>query len=267
MARDPWDPGRYGRFARERRQPFRDLCERIRPMAGMRVVDLGCGPGETTRLLHDRLGARETLGLDTSPNMLARAAGRAGGGLHFAEGDIATFEDEAAWDLVFSNAALHWLDDHAALFGRLVRALRPGGQLALQFPANFHHPSHVLADETAGEEPFASALRGWRRTVSVLEPERYAQILFALGCCEQQVDVRIYGHRLDGVDDVLEWTRGTLLTDYERRLSPDDYAAFLARYRTRLHEALGQAAPYLYTYRRLLIWARRPTADAAAGLA
>jgi trans-aconitate 2-methyltransferase len=258
MAHDPWDPERYGRFARERRQPFRDLCARVRPAAGMRVVDLGCGPGETTRLLHDRLGARDTLGLDTSTNMLARAAACAGGGLRFAQRDIAEFDDEAAWDLVFSNAALHWVDDHPTLFARLVRALRPGGQLALQFPANFRHPSHVVADTTAGEEPFATHLGGWRRTVPVLEPERYAEILFALGCTDQQVDVRIYGHRLDGVDDVLEWTRGTLLTDYERRLPADVYAAFLARYRTRLHEVLGSPAPYFYTYRRVLIWARRP---------
>jgi trans-aconitate 2-methyltransferase len=150
------------------------------------------------------------------------------------------------------------VDDHVGLFARLVRAARPGGQLALQFPANFGHPSHTLADETAGEAPFATHLGGWRRTVSVLEPERYAEILFALGCTEQQVDVRIYGHRLGGVDDVLEWTRGTLLTDYERRLPPDVYHAFLERYRTRLHETLGSPSPYFYTYRRLLIWSRRP---------
>jgi trans-aconitate 2-methyltransferase len=260
MAHDPWDPGRYGRFARERRQPFRDLCARLRPAAGMRVVDLGCGPGDTTRLLHDRLGARDTLGLDTSPNMLARAATLAGGGLRFAQRDIATFDDDAAWDLVFSNAALHWLDDHPALFGRLVRALRPGGQLALQFPANFGHASHVAADDTAAAEPFATHLGGWRRSVPVLEPERYAELLCDLGCTEQQVDLRIYGHRLAGVDDVLEWTRGTLLTDYERRLRPEVYTAFLARYRSRLHEVLGSPSPYFYTYRRFLIWARRGTA-------
>jgi trans-aconitate 2-methyltransferase len=192
--------------------------------------------------------------------MLARAAALAGGGLRFAQRDIATFDDETVWDLVFSNAALHWVDDHPALFGRLVRALRPGGQLALQFPANFGHASHVAADDTAGEEPFATHLDGWRRSVPVLAPERYAELLFDLGCTEQQVDLRIYGHRLGGVDDVLEWTRGTLLTDYERRLPPEVYTAFLEAYRTRLHEVLGAPSPYFYTYRRFLIWARRATA-------
>jgi trans-aconitate 2-methyltransferase len=96
--------------------------------------------------------------------------------------------------------------------------------------------------------------------VPVLAPERYAELLFDLGCTEQQVDMRIYGHRLGGVDDVLEWTRGTLLTDYERRLPPEVYTAFLEAYRTRLHEVLGAPSPYFYTYRRFLIWALRATA-------
>jgi len=263
MAHDPWSPTRYARFRRERRQPFRDLLALVRPAARMRVVDLGCGSGEITRLLHDHLGARETLGIDSSVNMLERATPFVAQGLRFEYGDIASFAANAAWDLVFSNAVLHWLPDHPNLLARLIAAVRPRGQLALHFPSNFEHPSHRLAVETARERPFAELLGGWERDVSVLPPERYAERLAELGCREQTVRLQIYGHHLRDVDDVVEWTRGTLLTDYERRLPADAYAAFVERYRDRLRAALGTASPYFYTYRRLLVWARRPASGSS----
>src|SRR5205085_2066324 len=108
----------------------------------MRVVDLGCGPGRLTRALHERLGAVSTLGIDSSPEMLAAAASSAGAGVEFRLGDIARF-DEGEFDLIFSNAALHWVDNHATLFARLATRLASGGQLAVQVPANFDHPSHT----------------------------------------------------------------------------------------------------------------------------
>ena len=139
---DTWDPARYERFAAERAAPFHDLLSLVRPVPGGRVVDLGCGGGELTAQLHRRLEAAETLGLDSSPAMLERAAGLAGDGLRFEQGDIADFTD-AGWDVIFSNAALHWLPDHEGLLRRLVAGLNPGGQLAVQMPANHDHPSHV----------------------------------------------------------------------------------------------------------------------------
>src|SRR6185295_13416417 len=125
-----------GRFTRERRQPFEDLVTLVRPHLGMRVVDLGCGTGETTRDLHRQLAARETIGLDSSAAMLAQAAPHAGEGLRFEAGDIASWSPEGRFDLVFSNAALHWVDGHETLFARLAEALTDEGQLAVQMPAN-----------------------------------------------------------------------------------------------------------------------------------
>jgi trans-aconitate 2-methyltransferase len=223
----------------------------------MRVVDLGCGAGELTRHTHEVLGAGETLGIDSSARMLERAAGEAGGGVSFALGDLAAF-DGRGFDLVFSNAALHWVPDHEGLLPRLAACLAPDGQLAIQVPANEHHPSHAVARAVAAEPPFAEALRGHVRVSPVLEPEVYARILHRLGFEPLRVRVEVYPHPLPSRDDVVEWVKGTLLTDYERRLSPDTYAAFLARYREALRAALPDERPFLYTYRRLFLWGRRP---------
>ncbi|HEV7731772.1 MAG TPA: methyltransferase domain-containing protein [Candidatus Binatia bacterium] len=254
MAADPWSPAQYDRFRTERQQPFADLVGLITPRAEMRVVDLGCGTGELTARLHHELGARETLGFDSSTEMLARQP-TAIAGLRFAAGDIAAFADTAAWDLVFSNAAVQWVPDHPALLRRLRDALRPGGQLAIQMPANFGHPSHTAAREVGAEPPFREALGGWHRHVPVREPEDYAVVLARLGARAQHVRLQVYGHELASRDEVVEWTKGTLLTDYQRRLDPATYEAFLIRYRARLLPQLSDARPYFYPFRRILLWA------------
>lgn len=255
---DVWDPGQYDRFRDERRQPFVDLLELVRPRPDMRVVDLGCGAGELTRLLHERLGARETLGIDSSASMLARARKIVVDGLQFEEGDIADFAPTKAYDLVFSNAALHWVPDHPALFTRLRDALAAGGQLAVQVPANFDHASHRVASEVAAESPFREALGGWQPPASrILEPEQYAALLARLGFAEQHVRLQVYGHRLAAPEEIVEWVKGTLLTDYRRRLSPDVYERFVARYRSRLLDRVENTRPHFFAFKRILLWAQR----------
>ena len=254
---DTWDPGQYRRFAAERAAPFHDLLSLVRPVPGGRVVDLGCGSGELTAELHRRAQAAETLGLDSSPAMLERSAAVAGDGLRFALGDIAGFA-EGGWDLVFSNAALHWLPDHERLLGRLAAALNPGGQLAVQMPANHDHPSHVVAAEVAGDEPFRTALGGYRRRSPVRPPEWYAELLDRLGLADQHVRLQVYLHRLAARDDVVEWVKGTLLTDYQARMPAPLFERFLATYRERLLPVLDDTRPYRYPFKRLLLWGRLP---------
>lgn len=253
---DPWNPERYGRFAAERRLPFDDLVALLQPARAARLLDLGCGTGDLTRLLHERLGATETLGVDSSAAMLERAAALAGGGLRFVEGDAGAFCD-GHWDLVFSNAALHWVEDHERLLPRLAGLVAPGGQLAVQVPCNDHHPSHAVARAVAAESPFHEALGGWTRQSPVLTPERYAEQLARLGFTARRVRLEVYGHELASRDEVVEWVRGTTLTDYERRLPAGLWPTFLSRYRVLLAAALPDDRPFLYTYRRLLLWGRR----------
>ncbi len=257
MSEDVWNPELYERFRDERSQPFFDLLALVRPRPGMRVADLGCGTGALTAEAHRRLRARETLGIDSSPAMLEKAAPLAGGGLSFSTGDIADFGRDAGgrFDLVLSNAALHWLPDHAALLARIASALAPGGQLAVQVPANHDHPSHALAHALAREEPFAAPLGGHARGTPVLRPEEYAVLLRRLGFAEQQVRLQVYLHELPSTAEVVEWVRGTLLTDTQRRLPPGLWERYLSTYRRRLLAALPDERPYLYTYKRLLFWA------------
>ncbi|HEX9244409.1 MAG TPA: methyltransferase domain-containing protein [Anaeromyxobacter sp.] len=255
-APDVWNPEQYGKFRTERSAPFLDLLALVRPVPSPRVADLGCGTGELTQLAHERLGARETLGIDSSPAMLARAAAHAGDRLHFRAGNASAF-DAAGYDVVLSNAALHWVPNHDALLAHFAATLAKGAQLAFQVPMNEAHPSHAIAREVAREPELAAALGGFVRESPVLEPEAYAQLLFRLGFAEQRVRLEVYAHRLAAPGDVVEWVRGTLLTEYEARLDPPTWVRFLARYGERLLEVLPDERPFLYTYRRLFVWGLR----------
>jgi trans-aconitate 2-methyltransferase len=252
-----WNPDQYSRFHRERSQPFFDLLDLVEPRPGMRVVDLGCGTGELTQVLHRRLAARETIGVDTSPAMLAKTAAHAGDGLAFREGNIGAFAAEREYDLVFSNAALHWIPDHETLLPRLAAALTPTGQLAVQAPANDDHPSHATAVAVAREEPFRELLGGHTRQSPVLAPEAYAALLYRLGFPRQHVRMQVYAHELESREAVVEWVRGSVLTDYERRLPPEVWPRFLERYRERLLPQLEDARPFFYPFKRVLFWASR----------
>jgi trans-aconitate 2-methyltransferase len=258
IARDAWNPEQYERFRAEREQPFHDLVALITRRPAGRVVDLGCGTGLLTAALHHELHAGETLGVDSSDAMLERARALGVSGVRFVRGDITEWEPDAPADVVFSNAALQWLPDHPALFKRLTGMLAPGGELAVQVPANFDHVSHALAAQVAGEEPYASAMGHYVRTFAVLAPEAYATLLHELGFATQTVRLQVYGHVLESVDSVVEWVRGTLLTDYASRLPDALYTQFVERYRERLHASLGDQRPYFYPFKRILLWGRCP---------
>ena len=260
MTKDGWSPDAYSRFADERRKPFADLLALVAPIPGGRAVDLGCGSGERTRELHEAIRAKETVGIDSSAAMLAKAEAHAGGGLRFEKGDLGRFETDEPYDLVFSNAALHWCGDHPALLARLTRAVRPGGQLAFQVPDNYDHPSHRSADEAASHEPFKTALGGSPHPRNVLAPEAYASILDRLGYAEQTVRLQIYGARLESRKDIVAWVEGSLLSDYRSRLPAALYAEFLKRYRQILFAKVPDERPYFFTYRRVLAWGRRSAA-------
>ena len=238
-----WSPEQYERFKAERHQPFDDLLAMVERRPHMRVVDLGCGTGELTRELHDALGATETVGIDDSETMLLKAGHFQGEMLRFERGSIEEFVADQPFDLVFSNAALHWVPDHEQLLTRLTRFLGTDGQLAVQMPANDSHASHRVAAEVAAELGLAP------RPDYILPVERYAELLHRLGYKRQHVRMQVYGHLLPSSSDVVEWVRGALLTYYEPH-----HPAFLDEYRARLAKELGDERPYFYTYKRVLMW-------------
>jgi trans-aconitate 2-methyltransferase len=245
-----WSPNQYERFKGERAQPFHDLLALVEPRPGMRVIDLGCGTGELTGAMHEQLEAAETLGVDSSPQMLAKAAAFATETLRFEQRAIEDVSGERPFDLVFSNAALHWVEDHPALFARLTNLVADGGQLAIQMPANHDHPSHVVA---AGLAPHFGVAG---RVVPMLAPEAYAALLHRLGYTRQHVRLQVYGHVLDSARDVVEWVKGSTLTYYQERLG-DAWPAFLEAYTKRLLEALPDDRPFFFPFKRVHLWARR----------
>jgi trans-aconitate 2-methyltransferase len=255
-ASDTWNPSQYERFKAERAQPFFDLLAMVRVKDNLRVVDLGCGTGELTAQMHRKLNARETVGLDNSSAMLEKAAAFSAPGLTFAQRDIEQFDEKGRFDLVFSNAALHWVENHEALFTRLTAALDEGGQLAVQMPANEKHPSHSVAAELAREEPFAPHVAHLVRQ-KTLAPEQYEALLDRLGFSSRRVETRIYEHQLDSREQVVEWVKGSTLTDFQRQLSPELFSKFLSEYRARLMAKLPEGSPFTYTFRRLFIWGQR----------
>lgn len=196
------------------------------------------------------------MGIDSSDAMLQRAASINEAGLGFERAGIATFTSADLFDVVFSNAALQWIPDHPTLFAHVARLVAPGGELAVQMPANFDHPSHTVAADIAREEPFRSALGGHVRESPVLPPEAYALLLHQLGFGPQHVRLQVYGHELASSADVVEWTRGTLLTDYSARMPEALFKRFVERYRERLLARVGDRRPYFYAFKRILIWAR-----------
>lgn len=256
-AADTWNPAQYDRFRAERSAPFFDLLGMVQPRAGMRVVDLGCGTGELTAELHRRLDASRTLGIDNSEKMLANAAAIAVANLTFERCDLATMEIDANVDLVFSNAAIQWAPDHLVLLKRLTKYFREGAQLAIQVPANDDHITHEAARIVARLSPFSDALKGWTRPTAVLAPEEYAALLYQLGFREQNVRLNVYAHVLDDRESVIEWVKGTLLTDYQRRLPAELWPAFLAAYRETLFGQIAEARPFFYPFKRILFWAKR----------
>ena len=243
-----WSPEVYQRFQAERKQPFLDLVSLIEHRPHMRVADLGCGTGELTRELHATLDAQETVGIDDSETMLLKAGHFGGEMLQFEKGSIEAFVTDRPYDLIFSNAALHWIANHEQLLTRLTNFLSATGQLAVQMPANDDHPSHTVAAEIArdfGLEP---------RPDHVLPVERYAQLLHRLGYERQHVRLEVYGHVLPSTEDVVEWVRGALLTHYQSQLDAARFDEFLTAYRARLRDALGGERPFFYTYKRVLMW-------------
>jgi trans-aconitate 2-methyltransferase len=262
MTIDTWDPRQYDKFQREREQPFSDLLGLVRPAPAMRVVDLGCGTGALTQVAHERLEALETIGIDRSGSMLTGTRGRVlPSGLRFEIGTIEDFVAQASggYDLILSNAAFHWVEDHEALLRGLSAALGPSGQLAFQVPAQHDEPSHRIADELTEIEPFRTAFGGWHRPQPVLTPDAYARLLYRCGFRDPNVRLIVYPHVLPSRDDVVEWMKGTLLTEFERRLPAGShlFAQFVEEYRCRLIGRLDASQPFFFPFKRILCWGQR----------
>ena len=252
----PWDPKQYHKFQAERSAPFFDLLALVEVRPNLNVVDLGCGTGELTRRLAETLPNSYVTGLDSSMEMLdaARAAPFSNSNLRFEQGDQAQLTGK--WDLIFSNAALQWSEDHAELVPRIYDRLNPGGQIAVQVPSNHNHISHQLYRETASEEPFQSFLNGFQRYAPVLSIDEYARLFFECRAENIVVFEKVYAYILADSDAVVEWISGTALVPYFERLG-ENKGTFVGSLRAKMRAALPEK-PVFYPFRRTLFSARKP---------
>jgi trans-aconitate 2-methyltransferase len=252
-----WSPGQYLKFADERTRPARDLLAAVPLAQPRRVVDLGCGPGNSTELLAARFPEAAVSGIDSSPEMLAAARKRLPA-LSFVEVDATTWTPEAETDLVFANAVFHWVPDHRAVMARLLAALPAGGALAVQMPDNLDEPSHRLMRHTALDGPWRDRFDVPIAREVLFAPPAYYDALRPLAA---RVDIwrTIYNHPVEGAAAMLEWVRSTGLRPYLDRLTPDERPVFEADYVARLADAYPALADgkVLFRFPRLFIVAVR----------
>jgi trans-aconitate 2-methyltransferase len=255
-----WDPRQYLKFADQRLRPALDLLAQIPLVDPRTVYDLGCGPGNVTRLLAERWPGASVTGIDSSADMLERAA-REAPGVAFLLADIAQWSPPGPADLLYSNAALHLLDDHRQVLPRLVALLAPGGVLAVQMPRNVDGASHRLIEAAAADGPWRPRLAAVRPVLRSVEPaEAYYRILAPLA---GRIDIweTEYLHILEGDNPVVEWTKGTSLRLYLDALDEPDRGAFLAAYASRVAAAYPKQADgrTLLPFRRIFLIAQTST--------
>lgn len=253
-----WNPEQYLKFSQPRFRPAQDLLARVTAEAPQTVYDLGCGAGNVTQLLASRWPAATITGVDSSAEMIAAAA-KVSTGIAWQEQSVADWQASVPADLIYSNAALHWLPGHETLFPRLMQQLAPGGTLAVQMPRNFGAPSHTLIWETVAARDWQGNFDHIPRSSPVAEPRFYYEALAPLAASIDLWESE-YLQILEGQDPVKEWTKGTWLKQFLEALVPAEREAFEEDYAKRLRKAYPLLADgkTLFPFRRLFIVATRP---------
>jgi trans-aconitate 2-methyltransferase len=251
-----WNPALYRRFEDERTRPAQDLLARVALERATHVVDLGCGPGNSTQLLVERFAGASVIGTDSSQEMLVSARQRLPE-CRFELSDVSTWQAQDAPDLIFANAVLQWVPGHAQLLPRLFSALAAGGELAVQMPDNLDEPTHRLMREVASTGPWASQLGLAARPL--LAPANSYYDLLAAEAGAIDIWRTTYHHPMASAADIVDWLRATGLRPFIDPLSDAQRAAFLAEYEQRIAEAYPVRADgkRLLAFPRLFIVARR----------
>jgi trans-aconitate 2-methyltransferase len=253
-----WSAAQYAKFEAERNRPIGDLLAHVPDRPVRLAVDLGCGPGNSTELLHNRHPDAEIIGIDSAEDMIA-AARRRLPAVDFRLYDIVDWLDEGPFDFILANASLQWVPDHASLFPSMVERLSSGGVLAVQMPENLSEASHRLMTRVASQGVWAERLADVSSVRALLgEPEWYYRMLKER-CRSVDIWRTIYHHPLASAAAVVEWFKGSGLRPYLDLLSPDEKEEFLARYRALIEIAYPPLpdGTVLLPFPRLFIVAER----------
>lgn len=253
-----WDPAQYLKFAGPRLRPALDLLQRIDVAAPQRVYDLGAGAGNVTRLIAARWPEARVVGVDSSAEMLARAAAE-NPAIEWQQADLADWQPDRPADIIYSNAALQWLGDHARLFPRLLAGLATKGVLAVQMPRNFAAPSHTLITETALDGSWRPVLEPLLNRSPVAPPEFFYDLLAPVAASLDIWEAE-YLQVLDGPNPVKEYTKGSWLSPLLAALEEPQRSRFEAAYAERVAAAYPPRADgkTLFPFRRLFLIATAP---------
>ena len=246
-----WNPETYNKFKSERAAPFYDAMHMITVRSGLKVIDLGCGTGALTKELHQYLPLSEVLGIDQSASMLKEHKSLESKDLNFRIIDIQSQLNTAeTYDLVFSNAVLQWLPDHAGLIPQIIKLVRPGGQLVVQMPCQSENITNLLLDQLASTSPFDTIFEGWTRGTSVVEMDQYADILFSNHGRNINVFKKIYPIIFQDTDQLFDWVSGTAIIPYLEILEGDQQQEFISAYRLLLKSHFTDSTIF-YPFKRI----------------
>jgi len=249
-----WDPSLYLKFSDQRARPAGDLIAQIRLANPGTIIDLGCGTGNSTEQLHHRWQGANLAGLDSSASMLAQARENHPD-WQWVQSSIEEWKPAGSYNLVFSNAALHWVPDHGALFPRLLSHIARGGALAVQMPNNFHSPAHQAMHKVAAEPQWSAALAGAAENTFV-EPPRFYYDALRRHAAPVNIWETEYLQIMEGPQAVLEWMRSTAMRPWLTRL-PDD--AQRRQFEKMCYQEIEKAYPandqgnVIFPYRRMFI--------------
>lgn len=250
----PWNPEVYNQFKNIRYKPFYDLGNLIKPDGLRKAIDVGCGTGEQTSILAGQFEGVHFTGVDSSPEMLKKSEGYKHENLDFQLGtteDLLKTGDK--WDLIFSNAALQWSNDHQELFPKLLSLLNSGGQFAVQMPVQNENVLNQILLELVKEEPFAGYLNGWKRESPVLSIDDYAQLLFENGIKDLDLSMKVYPIIAEDHDTLYNFISGSALVPYMERLNEEQQEHFTRVFKERI-VARFPKLPAIYAFKRLLIY-------------
>jgi trans-aconitate 2-methyltransferase len=261
-----WNPELYNRFRRYRAEPVEHIFSRLRLADDERMIDLGCGPGDNTVELAKRSPDGTARGVDSSPAMIEAAEKLRDGlplelksRLSFAITDVSKFSADSEYSLIFSNATIQWLPDHRGVFTNCLRALKPGGKLVAQMPANAFETAKIEMDRLVEESPWREMLASvqipFRKDAA---PERYLKMLPEIGYTEVDSYYVTFHHPMERPADVVQWYRSTGLRPFVDALPTERQNDFLAAYTERLERAYGTTGPMTFDFRRIFVWGRRP---------
>lgn len=249
----PWNPETYNQFKDIRYKPFFDLMGLISGENLKNCVDVGCGTGEQTAILAQKFRSANFTGLDASKEMLLESKKFEQENLHFELGTIEAFSNsESNWDLIFSNAALQWAENHTALFPKLIAKLTPGGQFAVQMPFQKENVLNKILLETVSEKPFVDLLKGFRKESPLLQIDDYASIMFENGLTDLNISLRVYPIIAQSDEVLYNFISGSALIPYMERLDTAGQNLLKSEFmkRIRIHFV---SFPAIYSFKRILL--------------